>query len=56
MVGILTSLRAGHFGVRIPAGVTDFLSSPNRPERLCDPPDHHFNGYHSTSRGKAARA
>jgi len=33
-----------------------FLSSPNRPDRLWGPPSLHFNGHHSTSLGKVARA
>ena len=43
--GPVTTLQAGRFGARIPAGVKKNFSLPNRPERLRRPPNLLLNGY-----------
>jgi hypothetical protein len=58
VVGIATSYRPDdrEVGVRVLVGSRIF-SSPNRPDRLCGPPNLLSNGYRSSfPRGKAAGA
>jgi len=59
VICIVTRLRAGHSGVRIPAGVRWFISSPKPPDRAWDPPSFIFKGYRKlcpqVSRGRCMK-
>jgi hypothetical protein len=48
VVRTVARLWAGRSEFRIPVGVRDFISAPEGPDRLRDPPSLPFNGYSSS--------